>query len=244
MDPTYTTILPASNLDRCGKMPHLRFSLGVEPQAMERYYHAMPRKMCGIICGCLSLFLMVILSSCKEKADLTKIINKVEPFEFTSQTAEKISHKQLLGKVWIANFFFTGCSIQCVQLSRRMAQIQELAGSTSNIVLVSFTVDPDTDTTEALKEYAEKYKADPKRWYFVTGEKEKLHRFIQTSFLLPASDNPNAGLAASDDFIHSEIFALVDQNGNVRAYYDGLDPATPAKIVTAASKLSAERQTP
>ena len=194
--------------------------------------------MLAAVClACLAL-----QPGCDSKEARLRVIAEVEPFEFVEKSGEPIRNEHLKEKIWVANFFFTGCSIQCVQLSRRMAQVQAALQEYEDVRLVSFTVDPDGDSPEALRDYAERFKADPERWFFVTGNKEKLHRFIQKSFLLPASDNPDAGLLPTDDFIHSEIFALVDGAGKVRAYYDGLDPSTPAKILKAVKALRAVPQ--
>src|SRR5207249_82727 len=97
-------------------------------------------------------------------------IGPVRPFSLIERSGQTVEHSDLLGKVWVAGFVFTRCSGSCPQISATMARLQkELAGQ-PDVVLVSFTVDPEYDTSKVLREYAESYQADPKRWLFLTGK--------------------------------------------------------------------------
>ncbi len=93
-------------------------------------------------------------------------------FEFTTQDNEKLSLDDLKGKYWIADFVFTNCTTVCLPMTTNMSELQDMMeeeGLNEHVELVSFSVDPDRDTPEALKDYAKSYDADLKNWTFLTG---------------------------------------------------------------------------
>ena len=147
----------------------------------------------------------------------------VPDFTLTERSGKKVSRDDLKGKVWVAAFVFTRCSGPCPQVTATMARLQkelDLA-STPDVRLVTFTVDPDKDTPNELKEYAARYQADPEKWMFLTGMPEaELHKLLHDGFKVTAqrAANPKAG----DEFDHSSRLAVVDKDGNIRGYYDGL----------------------
>jgi protein SCO1/2 len=139
----------------------------------------------------------------------------------TPAGSETITRKDLLGRMWVADFIYTRCAGPCPFLSARMGELQkDLPGS---VRLVSFTVDPDHDTITVLREYARRWKAEEGRWLFVTGTKAPLFRLMQEGFHLPVAQDSQGpeGLSVT----HSAKFVLVDANGVIRDYYDGNDPA-------------------
>lgn len=147
----------------------------------------------------------------------------VPDFKLTERSGKPVSRDDLKGKVWVAAFVFTRCSGPCPQVTATMARLQkelDLANS-PDVRLVTFTVDPDKDTPNELKEYAARYQADPERWLFLTGMPEAdLHRLLHDGFKVTAqrAANPKAG----DEFDHSSRLAVVDRQGNIRGYFDGL----------------------
>src|SRR5262245_44198000 len=111
-------------------------------------------------------------------------LGEVTDFALTERTGATVQRADLLGKVWVAAFGFTRCTGPCPQVSGTMARLQaELAGQ-PDVRLVSFSVDPDHDTPEVLRQYAERFGADPQRWLFLTGPRDDLYRLIQESFHL------------------------------------------------------------
>jgi len=96
-------------------------------------------------------------------------------------------------------------------------------------------VDPQTDTPERLGQFAQRWHADPEKWFFLTGEAAEVDALVKNSFLLPLTRDPiEAGKLMSEKFIHSNRFAIVDRTSTVRAYVDGLEPeaiSTVSRIV-------------
>ena len=160
-------------------------------------------------------------------------------FTLTDQLERPVSSDELRGKVVVANFIYTSCRDICPLLSFKMQQLQERLRQENwlggQVQLLSFTVDPDRDTPAVLKEYAERHKADPQAWRFLSGPKEQLLPLITDGFKLsvvpPATEADQGDIAggegdASDQVMHSGRFVLIDRHWQVRANYDGreLDP--------------------
>lgn len=143
----------------------------------------------------------------------------VPEFTFTERNGSLVSLQQLRGKIWVADFIYTSCTDTCPLQTAMMAQLQEKYATDPAFQLVSFTVDPQRDTPQALTEYAAKYQADSKRWYFLTGQRDRILRLVQDGFHLAVASFPDAadptGLIA-----HSPRFVLVDKDARIRGYYD------------------------
>ena len=148
---------------------------------------------------------------------------EVPDFTLTNCTGEKVARSALLGKIWVANFIFTRCPGPCPLMTQRMRSLQEDLEKESGIYFVSITVDPEYDTSDVLKEYAEHWKADLSNWYFLTGTKEETLELVVKGFLVAAS-NPDDSAASAELIVHGTKFLLVDSRGRVRASYDYADP--------------------
>ena len=109
--------------------------------------------------------------------------------------------------------------------------MERLFADEPGVAFVSFSVDPQTDTPERLGQFAQRWHADPERWYFLTGDTDKLDALIKNSFLLPITRDPmEAGKLLSQKLIHTNRFAIVDRSGIVAAYVDGLQPESVSVI--------------
>lgn len=147
----------------------------------------------------------------------------VPDFTLTERSGKKVSRDDLKGKVWVAAFVFTRCSGPCPQVTATMARLQKELDlkNSPDLRLVTFTVDPDKDTPNELKEYAARYQADAERWLFLTGMAEAdLHKLLHDGFKVTAqrAAKPKAG----EEFDHSSRLAVVDKTGMIRGYFDGM----------------------
>ena len=108
----------------------------------------------------------------------------VPEFSFTERDGRRITLSDLKDKVRIVNFIYTNCPIRvCPIQSAQMREIQDDFKKEKELRLVSITVDPARDTPEVLSQYAQRFSADPARWFFLTGEKETIYNFAQEGFL-------------------------------------------------------------
>ena len=157
------------------------------------------------------------------------------PFELVNQDAQPFGSAQLAGKIWIADFIFTSCPGPCPIISSRMSELQKPLEKT-DIHLVSFTVDPEKDTPEVLRSYAEKLHARPARWDFLTGARPEIYALTRDGFKLDISDDSDeAGMR------HSTLVVLVDRHGVIRGYYDALAPDAVTKLLADANHLFREQ---
>ena len=126
-----------------------------------------------------------------------------------------------------------GGSIEFV--NRCMAEIQRLTTNQLDVMLVSLTVDPRDDTVEALATYGERFGADTNRWLFLTGDRAELYRLIAASFLNQDLNDPFNAMPGN--FSHTDRIALVDAQGRLRGFFDGLNPNTAPAVVAEISRL-------
>jgi protein SCO1/2 len=170
------------------------------------------------------------------------LMGTVPPFELMNEKGTTITLASMRGKPWVTDFIFSYCAGQCPMMSSKMFALQQWLGQKDyDTRLVSFSVDPDRDTTTVLAEYGKRFKADPKRWDFVTGNRKGVYSLARRGFKLGVEDNPST---APDDeiFIHSNRLVLVDADGEIRGYYDSSDDDSMKKLRLDISALEARRR--
>jgi protein SCO1/2 len=164
---------------------------------------------------------------------------RLENFSLTDSAGRAVTRADVDGKILAVSFLFTSCSLTCPEVSKRMAEIQRLTATNADVRLLSLTVDPRTDTPSVLAKWAARFGADTNRWWLLTGDKAQLHPLIGTSFLTTETNNPFNSMPGN--FAGTERIAVVDQHGNVRAYFDGLRVETPAMVVAEIELLRKEK---
>jgi cytochrome oxidase Cu insertion factor (SCO1/SenC/PrrC family) len=112
----------------------------------------------------------------------------VPEFVLTERSERRVTRNELLGLVWVTNFFYTTCPDTCPLQSARLARLQRDFADDRDVRLVSISVDPEHDTPEVLRDYAQRFGADPARWLFLTGDKAHIHRLAQEGFRLSVVD--------------------------------------------------------
>ena len=147
---------------------------------------------------------------------------EVPAFALTDQHGESVTLDDLRGKVWVAEFIFTRCQAICPIMVHNMRVVRDALADrpdADDLRFVSITVDPDHDTPEVLREYAELHDADHHDWLFLTAEqREPIWRLSEEGFMLGVSETPeNPQMPIS----HGSQFALVDRAGHIRGYYSG-----------------------
>ena len=148
----------------------------------------------AILCGAYGTFVLLRnprtpVESASVSTPATKSIaaqrampdSPVASFNLTDQDGNEFDSASLDGKVWVASFFFTNCPAICWRMNQALAAWQHL-NPDADVHFVSITCDPDNDTPEALKKYAEHFKADPARWTFLTGDMDEIQKIGQESF--------------------------------------------------------------
>jgi protein SCO1/2 len=160
----------------------------------------------------------------------------VPSFQLLNQNGQPFGSAQLAGKIWIADFIYTMCPGPCPMISSRMSELQKPLEKT-DVHLVSFSVDPDKDTPQVLRSYAEKWQAEPGRWDFLTGPKSSIYKLSHDGFKLAVSDGSDAqGIP-----VHSTRMVLVDRHGQIRGYYDATEADAVTKLVADTGHLLREQ---
>lgn len=149
------------------------------------------------------------------------VLGQITNFKLIDLNGNTFSLKNLEGKVWIADFFFTTCSDICPLMTKNMRSLHESFKLEHKVKLVSITVNPEQDGPEVLKKYADSIKVKNDKWYFLTGERETIRKLLVNDFKLGDVSEP---------IFHSSYFALVDGDGLIRGYYDGTNDKEIAKL--------------
>jgi protein SCO1/2 len=191
--------------------------------------------------------------------DLTRsllpVINAdVENFSFTNQDGKKITENNVEGKVYVTEYFFTTCKGICPKMNANMRRVYDMYKDESNFLILSHTCMPETDSIPLLKAYEAKmingklvknddgsYKieydttgngqqtTDNKIWNFITGDKASLYKMARQSYKID-NNKPDSAQTIADQFIHTQFFALVDNQRRVRGIYDGLNEDEMQKL--------------
>lgn len=168
--------------------------------------------------------LACLLSGCDHAPPLP-VLGTVPHFSLTDQTGARFDSSRLNGHVWVADFMYATCPGPCPLMSHHMHQIAE---SNKDLLLVSFSVDPEHDTPAVLAKYAKHYPVPPERWWFLTGSRQELNDLGLNAFHLNKVDGTME---------HSTRFVLVDENMRIRAYYETLPDQFRPQLLTDVRRL-------
>ncbi len=169
----------------------------------------------GILAILLSLSFFIFLLGQEKKSKALPILGQVNDGRFIDTQKKSFHLAELKGKVWVADFIFTTCPGICPVMTRTMAQLYRSYRLTGNVHFVSFSVNPENDTPEVLRKYAQNYDADPSLWHFLTGSRDALTDVAVKDFKLGMVNEP---------VFHSGKFILVDKNLQIRGYYEHNGP--------------------
>lgn len=170
-------------------------------------------------------------------------IGPVPDFSLTNQNNETITQEDLLGKVYVVEFFFTTCPSICPIMHKSLVKVQDKFFGNPRVAFVSVSINPEHDTPEVLKAYAEENNVVNNNWQFLTGSLDDVYALANQGFNLYAAEAPEV----EGGFEHSGFFALVDkkgvirsrlvQQGNPKIYYNGLEDSDVRELVEDIKKL-------
>ena len=175
-------------------------------------------------------------ASLRRDVERLPVIRAVPEFSLTDQNGQTVTNDDLRGRIWIADFIFTRCKGPCPLMTARMLEMQRALTKTPEVKLVSVTVDPEYDTPEVLKAYAEANHANPDRWKFLTGDKEVIEKLVTEGFMQHLAEE-------NGEPVHGTMFLIVDGNGMVRSARMLEDPELIPKILTDTGNLLREQGT-
>jgi protein SCO1/2 len=168
--------------------------------------------------------------------------HRIEPFSFTDQDGKIVTDKDVAGRIFVVEYFFTTCKGICPKMNDNMALVYAAFRGNDKVKILSHTVDPEKDSAGALKAYSLKFDADPAQWHFLTGPKRELYEKALNSYLITAVDD-TARKTVMPDFIHTPNFVLIDGKGYIRGRsqaYDGTSKASVQQLIGDMKLLLAE----
>jgi len=192
------------------------------------------------------------------------VISDVQPFSFVNQNGQPITNREVEGKVYVTEYFFTTCKGICPRMNANMRRVYDDFKNDSGFLIISHTCMPETDSVPVLKKYEEKIlngklnktadgtyriEYDPsmdkqpvsnKSWDFVTGDKMALYKMARQSYMID-NNKPDSTVNIADQFLHTQFFALVDKQGRVRNIYDGLKEDEIQKLLKNIKELLKEK---
>jgi protein SCO1 len=166
------------------------------------------------------------------------VLGRIDHFQLMDQYGQAFSEKNLEGQVWVGNFIFTRCPTICPTFTKKMGEIQHRGRNLGQYFhLVTFTVDPENDTVEKLRAYAEAHRVSPRMWSFLTGPRPELEQLIigQMKVGMEKGENPDDLMSIG----HGSHFVLVDAKMQIRGYYQFDDPQALDSILRDAGLLAA-----
>lgn len=182
--------------------------------------------------------IVLLLNACNKLPIDTNMSEDVAEFSFTTQDNETLSLDDLHGEWWIADFIFTNCETVCLPMTSNLSKLQkELEARNLSVQFVSFSVDPDYDTPEVLREYGQQYEANFDTWSFLTGYDFQTIKELSIKSFRALLKEPEYG---DDQVMHDTRFFLVNPEGKVIKGYDGVKSDSIDEILNDISILEKE----
>lgn len=173
--------------------------------------------------GFFSALVLVFFLVVKKWLVRNDTISVVQPFAFTNQDGQTVTDKDMEGKVYLVEYFFTTCPGICPTMNRNMREVYNKFKDREDFVILSHTCQPEVDSVPLLKRYADSMQVDTRRWMFLTGRKDSLYTMARVSYTI---DDPVNNLKSIEDqFLHTQYWALVNRKGEVKKVVDGLKPS-------------------
>jgi protein SCO1/2 len=147
-----------------------------------------------------------------------KNIHQIPSFSLVNQEGIHITEKDVEGKIFVANFFFTTCRNICTKMTNNMRLIQDAFINDNQVYLLSHSVTPESDSVPKLKKYALDNKINPDKWSLLTGDKSSIYRLAKQEYF--AGDTIGF-YQTGNEFLHTENFILVDKHRRIRGVYNG-----------------------
>jgi len=167
--------------------------------------------------------------------------HKVGAFKFVNQVGDTITDKDVAGKIRVIEYCFTTCKGICPKMTDNMTKVYKTFRGDMDVLILTHTVDPETDTVEQLKRYADKHEADVSQWHFLTGNRKELYDMGLNSYLITAVATEDYTIKVTPDFVHTQYFVLVDRYDHIRGAYDGTDTEKVDKLIDDIKELKREK---
>jgi protein SCO1/2 len=217
----------------------------------------------GFFALLLTVFYLLVFRDYDFSKSNLAVINNVQEFSFVNQNGKAVTQRDVEGKVYVAEYFFTTCKGICPKMNANMRRVFDAYKDEPGFMILSHTCMPETDSVPLLKAYegqmiggklkknsdgSYKIEYDTARkpiinpnWNFVTGDKTLLYKMARESYIID-NNKPDSSQLIKDQFIHTQFFRLVDKQGRSRGeVYDGLKNEEVEKLITDIKDLLKEK---
>lgn len=165
--------------------------------------------------------------------------HRIPAFALINQEGAEISEATVDNKIYVASFFFSTCPGICPAFRSKLAEVQAHYSNNTNVLILSHSIRPTTDTPEVLKAYAEKNAVQSKNWHLLTGQAETIYQLARDAYF---ANEDLGNIKDLNDFLHTENLLLIDQNRHIRGVYNGLSKASVANLVADINSLLAKKK--
>jgi len=163
--------------------------------------------------------------------------HKIPDFSLTDQDGKSITNKTFDNKIYVADFFFTTCPGICPKMTANMSVLQNEFKEDNDVLLLSHSVTPKSDSVSVLKKYAVENGVISTKWHLVTGERTEIYDLGRNSYFV----EEDLGVTKTDeDFLHTENFVLIDKNKHIRGIYNGLNKTAIQQLIADIQTLKKE----
>ena len=152
--------------------------------------------------------------------------HRILDFNLVNHLGDTVTLADVQGQILVVGFFFTRCATICPLMTKNLQRIHDRLGPDAPVQLMSHSVTPVADSVSVLSAYADKHRADPDLWWFLTGEKSEIYTLARKSYF-SCLDEGDGGF---QDFVHTENIVLVDDQGRLRGFYDGTDSKAMSQL--------------
>jgi protein SCO1/2 len=183
----------------------------------------------------------LLAGACRARANADELpkLGQIGNFSLTDQSGKPFSSQSLQQATWVAAFMFTRCPTVCPRITARMRDLQvEAKRRDLGLRFVSFSVDPEYDTPDVLRRYADEHRANLDGWSFLTGDLETVKKTSVDGFKLALEGQATAG-AEHYGILHGSHLVLVGRGLGIRGYYRTSDDAEMQRLITDAERLAA-----
>lgn len=194
----------------------------------------------GLLAGAFAAVAVLFVLDRTLRPPPPPLIAVVPDFALVERSGAALTRADLLGRPWVADFFFTRCAVYCPRLTARMKELGERLPRGSPVRRVSISVDPTHDTPEVLVDYAQKWGIGAgDEWLLATGDEAEIRELVRHGFLLPVEDDPDN---VAMPILHSNRFVLVDAEGRIRGTYEAFEPDALNRLLADLGAIEAERR--
>ena len=172
-----------------------------------------------------SVVFFLLSISCKEKLPLDKDLTK-KSYSLINQEGDEVKFPEIIkGHLTVLGFIYTHCPDICPMTTHNMYLTQKELNKSGidDVKFVALSFDPERDSPEVLKQFAEIRELDFKSWTLLTGEKSTINELMKRFDVKAIKTDEQTDEEGIPEYsmMHTDRISLIDENGILRKNYKG-----------------------